>query len=149
MVHVESGFGYGVIGADLHVFPDRGPVYLLTEYRPHPTTRDNSWLIAQPSRLLSARFQIVDFTGRDQEQAELASWRDQPGPRLSARWLHAPGGQGKTRLAAQFAECSAAAGWKVVAATHGSGAILPVAESQDLRLGNATGLLLGAVSRIS
>ncbi|WP_338933178.1 tetratricopeptide repeat protein [Streptomyces netropsis] len=119
-------------------------MYLLTEYQPRASAQDqdNSWLTAQPSRLLNARFQVVDFTGRHQEEDQLATWRDKVGPRLSALWLHAPGGQGKTRLAAQFADRSAAAGWKVVAATHGPGTILPPAGSQDMRLGNATGLLL-------
>ncbi|MGW2699856.1 hypothetical protein [Streptomyces sp. NPDC001340] len=53
VVRVEAGFGYGVIGADLHVFPDRGPVYLLAEHRPAgaPADQDTAW----PSRLLNAR----------------------------------------------------------------------------------------------
>ncbi|MEU5301121.1 hypothetical protein ACH4YO_16440 [Streptomyces noursei] len=144
VVRVENGFGYGVIGADLHVFPDRGPVYLLSEYDPAagPAGRDAGWLTAQPSRLLNARFQVVDFTGRDRERAGLAAWRDGAGPRLAATWLHGPGGQGKTRLAARFAADSAAAGWKVVTATHGSGTVRPSPGSQDLRLDGAAGLLL-------
>ncbi|MFF5012940.1 tetratricopeptide repeat protein [Streptomyces sp. NPDC001165] len=146
VVRVEAGFGYGVIGADLHVFPDRGPVYLLSEHRPAgaPADQDTAWLTAQPSRLLNARFQAVDFTGRDRERAELAAWRDGDGdgPRAAALWLHGPGGQGKTRLAARFAADSAAAGWKVVTATHGSGAVQPHLGSQDLRLDGAAGLLL-------
>ncbi|MCZ0992559.1 hypothetical protein O1L44_04690 [Streptomyces noursei] len=97
VVRVENGFGYGVIGADLHVFPDRGPVYLLSEYDPAagPAGRDAGWLTAQPSRLLNARFQVVDFTGRDRERAGLAAWRDGAGPRLAATWLHGPGGSGQ------------------------------------------------------
>ncbi|MFF8423862.1 hypothetical protein ACF07Y_01710 [Streptomyces sp. NPDC016566] len=143
VVRVEGGFGYGVIGADLHVFPDRGPVYLLSEHRPAAAAdQDTAWLTAQPSRLLNARFQAVDFTGRDRERAELAAWRDGDGPRAAALWLHGPGGQGKTRLAARFAADSAAAGWKVVTATHGSGAVQPHLGSQDLRLDGAAGLLL-------
>ena len=141
VVRVESGFGYGVVDADLHVFEDRGPVYLLAEHSPHPAAH-TAWLLAQPSRLLNARFQVVAFTGRAQEQAELAGWRDAAGPRLSARWLHAPGGQGKTRLAAEFAGQSVAAGWKVVTAVHGPGSILPPPGSQDMRIGQAIGLLL-------
>jgi len=64
LVSVESGTGYGVIGADLHVWQDRGPVYLLTEYRRDPAP-DTGWLLAQPSRLLNSRFRVVDFTGRE------------------------------------------------------------------------------------
>jgi tetratricopeptide (TPR) repeat protein len=142
VVHVENGFGYGAIEADVHVFQDRGPVYLLGEHRSQRREADTEWLLEQPSRLLTAGYQVVDFTGRDQDRAALEAWRDQAGPRLSARWLHAPGGQGKTRLAAEFAAESAAAGWKVVTATHGPGAIMPPPGSQDMRLGNATGLLL-------
>ncbi|WP_445525312.1 hypothetical protein [Streptomyces cyslabdanicus] len=144
VIRVENGFGYGVVGADLHVFPDRGPIYLLSEYGPAsvPAGQDAAWLTAQPSRLLNARFQVVDFTGRDRERTALAAWRDGGGPRLSATWLHGPGGQGKTRLAAQFAADSAAAGWKVVTAAHGSGTIQSPPGSQDLRIDGASGLLL-------
>ena len=140
-VTVESGFGYGVIGADLHVFADRGPVYLLHEYRPDPEP-DSAWLLAQPSRMLNARYAIVGFTGRDQELAELAGWRDARESRLSARWLHAPGGQGKTRLANAFAHHSVNEKWKVITALHGMGSVLPPMGSQDLRLHDARGVLL-------
>lgn len=34
VVHAAGGYAYGVVGADIHVFAGRGPVYLLTEYRP-------------------------------------------------------------------------------------------------------------------
>ncbi|GAA4727174.1 tetratricopeptide repeat protein [Phytohabitans rumicis] len=139
-VRVESGFGYGVIGADLHVFADRGPVYLLQAHRPAPTP-DTAWLLAQPSRLLDARYAVVDFTGRDAELAQLSDWRA-TGPRLTARWLHAAGGQGKTRLTNEFARRSAAAGWKVVTAVHGAGTIWSPPGSEDLRLGDAAGLLV-------
>ncbi|WP_155385639.1 tetratricopeptide repeat protein [Catellatospora paridis] len=139
-VHVESGFGYGVVGADLHVFADRGPVYLLLGHRPAPTP-DTAWLLAQPSRLLDARYAVVDFTGRGAEMAQLLAWRE-TGTRLTARWLHGPGGQGKTRLANEFARQSAAAGWKVVTAVHGAGTIWSPPGSEDLRLGDAVGLLV-------
>ncbi|QUH03605.1 tetratricopeptide repeat protein [Saccharopolyspora erythraea] len=139
-VRVEGGFGYGVIGADLHVFADRGPVYVLEEYR-RSQPPDPDWLAELPSRMLNARYAVVDFTGRQDELALLRQWRD-TGPRLAARWLHAPGGQGKTRLAARFAEESLAAGWKVVTATHGPGSVLPPPGSQDLRLTGKRGLLL-------
>ncbi|MET8481864.1 tetratricopeptide repeat protein [Streptomyces clavifer] len=142
-VRVENGHGYGVIGADLHVFQDRGPVYLLSEHR-SPEEPAASWLSAQPSRLLNSRFAVVDFTERDRELDDLARWRDDNGgARLTARLLHAPGGQGKTRLAAEFAGHSARSGWKVVTATHGLGTVLPPSPGeQDLRPGNSEGLLL-------
>ncbi|MFI0779334.1 ATP-binding protein [Streptomyces sp. NPDC021212] len=131
-----------MVGADLHVFPDRGPVYLLTEHRSARPSPDDNWLTAQPSRLLNARFQVVDFTGRDRELSRLEAWRDRLGPRLSALWLHGPGGQGKSRLAAQFAARSAMAGWKIVDATHSAVTVLPPPASQDMRLESATGLLM-------
>ncbi|WDT59118.1 ATP-binding protein [Streptomyces sp. G7(2002)] len=143
-IRVESGFGYGVVGADLHVFPDRGPVYLLGEHRSAAPAPDDTWLLHQPSRMLNARYRLVDFTGRERERAELAAWRDAPGPRLSATWLHGPGGHGKSRLADEFAAESAAAGWKVVTATHGPGAVLDPGRKSgaDLRPDGARGMLL-------
>ncbi|RSO22789.1 hypothetical protein DMH15_32800 [Streptomyces sp. WAC 06725] len=141
---MESGFGYGVVGADLHVFSDRGPVYLLGEHRSAAPAPDHTWLLDQPSRMLNARHRLVDFTGREQERAELAAWRDGAGPRLSATWLHGPGGHGKSRLADEFAAESAAAGWKVITATHGPGAVLDAGPEggADLRPGGSRGLLL-------
>ncbi|MFK4067075.1 tetratricopeptide repeat protein [Streptomyces sp. NPDC029674] len=105
---------------------------------------DDSWLLDQPSRMLNARYRLVDFTGRERERAELAAWRDAPRPRLSATWLHGPGGHGKSRLADEFAVESAAAGWQVVTATHGPGAVLDAGRENgvDLRPGGARGLLL-------
>jgi len=141
-VWVTGGFGYGTIGADLHVLAHRGPVYVLSEYRRRAAARDTEWLLAQPSRLLNAAFEIVEFTGREEELARLTGWRDAASPRLSATWLHAPGGQGKTRLAAEFSARSAAAGYKVVTVTHGPGSVLEPPGSQDLRPGDAAGLLL-------
>ncbi|MFI1716841.1 tetratricopeptide repeat protein [Streptomyces litmocidini] len=140
-VRVESGYGYGVVGADLHVFQDQGPVYLLSEHQA-PALPRREWLLAQPSRLLAARLGLVEFTGRERELAELVRWRDDPSGGLSCRWMHGPGGQGKTRLSDELALRSAAAGWKCVTAVHGPGTLLPPATSQDLRTGGARGLLL-------
>jgi tetratricopeptide (TPR) repeat protein len=137
---VESGTGYGVIGADMHVFADGVPLYLLANW-PAADEADPSWLREMPSRMLNARFAVVDFTGRKDELARLCGWRE-AGPRLAIQWLHAPGGTGKTRLAAQFAAGSAAVGWKVVSAVRGPGVILPEYSSQDLRPGDAVGLIL-------
>lgn len=141
-VRAADGFAYGVIGADMHVFADRGPLYLLQQHRQKPRP-DTARLVAQPSRMLDARHAIVGFTGRDREQAELAAWRDSAGARLSARWLHAPGGQGKTRLADTFAAQSSQADWKVITATHGPGTVHPPPGSHDLSVADsAVGVLL-------
>jgi tetratricopeptide (TPR) repeat protein len=140
VVHVESGFGYGVVGADIHVFGDGVPLYLLENWSPGSAASPD-FLRELPSRMLNSRYAVVPFTGRQVELGQLREWR-QTGPRLAVRWLHGPGGQGKTRLAAEFAADSMAAGWKVVTATHGPGTVLPPPGSQDLCLGNAAGLLL-------
>ena len=139
-VRAESGHAYGAMGADIHVFGTGTPVYLLFAYRTG-TGRGSDWLRAQPSRMLDARAEVVDFTGRDAELTELTAWRDQA-PKLAVRWLHGPGGQGKTRLAARLAADSAAAGWKVVGAVHGTDTAPPASGSQDLRLEGHRGVLL-------
>ncbi|PWU54324.1 hypothetical protein DLJ47_14205 [Micromonospora sp. S4605] len=145
-VLVENGFGYGVIGADLHVFGDGRPVYLLSEAgrRPGLTLAvDDQGLPAQPSHLLNARHAVVDFTGRHGEVDDLTAWRDGGGGR-AVRWLHAPGGQGKTRLASHLAELAARDGWKVIVAEHTPARVIDVDEptSHDLRVGAARGLLM-------
>lgn len=140
VIRAENGFAYGAIGADIHVFGDGVPLYVLENWRP-VAQPDPEFLRELPSRMLNARFAVVTFTGRRDELAGLRSWL-QDGPRLAARWLHGPGGQGKTRLAAQLAQDSLAGGWKVVTATHGPGTVLPPPGSQDLRLDGTAGLLV-------
>ena len=139
-VTAENGWAYGVIGADIHVFSNGLPLYLLANWQPEqPRSRD--WLRELPSRMLNARRAVVPFTGRDDQVAELRHWRDS-GPRLAVRWLHGPGGQGKTRLVGRLAAESASAGWKVIAAFHGPDADSPEPGSQDMRLGDASGVLM-------
>lgn len=139
-VTAVGGFAYGTIGADIHVFGEGTPLYLLRQWTP-PTEPTAEWLAQQPSRMLNARFAVAPFTGRDSELAALHAWCAD-GPRRAARWLHAPGGQGKTRLADQLAQELDAQGWKVVTAVEGPGSVLPPPGSQDLRLDGAAGLLL-------
>ncbi|MCG8971459.1 tetratricopeptide repeat protein [Streptomyces sp. CL12-4] len=139
-VTAVGGFAYGVVGASVHVFGDGLPLYVLEEWRPAPNT-DPEFLRELPSRMLNARFAVVEFTGRQDELADLHRWCCD-GPRLSARWLHGPGGQGKSRLAARFAVEAVDAGWKVITATHGPGSVLPPPGSQDLRADGAAGILL-------
>lgn len=140
-IHVHSGFGYGVIGADLHVYGDGVPVYLLAVWSSAPDELDHQFLTRVPSRMLNARFAVVDFTGRDSELEELRRWRDDD-PRLAVRWLHGAGGAGKTRLACETARRARAEGWKVVTALHGPGTLLPAAGGVDLRTDDCAGLLL-------
>ncbi|MEN3539808.1 hypothetical protein AAH991_32190 [Microbispora sp. ZYX-F-249] len=145
-VWAESGFAYGVIGADLHVFGDGRPVYLLREAGGRAGLRlavDGHGLPAQPSHLLNARHAVVDFTGRNDEVGELTAWCDGGGAR-AVRWLHGPGGQGKTRLAGHLAASAADDGWKVIVAEHAPARVVDAEEqtSHDLRLGAARGLLM-------
>ncbi|MGW4895902.1 hypothetical protein ACWEQL_27150 [Kitasatospora sp. NPDC004240] len=139
-VTAAGGFAYGVIGADIHVFGDGTPLYVLERWRPSPRL-DDDWLREQPSRMLNARFAVVGFTGREQELRELREWCT-PGPRRAARWLHGPGGQGKTRLAHELAARMTELGWTVATATEGPGGVLPPPGSQDLRPDGTAGLLL-------
>ncbi|WP_143662789.1 tetratricopeptide repeat protein [Streptomyces sp. CB03238] len=139
-VRAEAGYAYGAMGADIHVFGDGTPVYLLFEHR-QVIGLDTGWLRAQPSRMLDARAEVVEFVGRETELQSLVDWRDAEGS-LAVRWLHGEGGQGKTRLAAQLAAASQETGWKVVDAVHGTETHPPVADSQDLRLDECAGTLL-------
>ncbi|MFD8785889.1 tetratricopeptide repeat protein [Kitasatospora sp. NPDC059599] len=136
-----SGFAFGTIGADIHVHGASGlPLYLLGAWQDTADT-DRDWLRKLPSRMLNARRAVVPFTGRHEELDELREWRD-GGGRLSVRWLYGPGGQGKSRLAARFADESAEAGWKVAVAVHGPDADPIEPGSQDLRPDGTAGLLL-------
>ncbi|MCO6011089.1 tetratricopeptide repeat protein [Actinoallomurus purpureus] len=93
---------------------------------------------AQPSRLLLARYELVPFAGRTEVRQKLAGWLGEQAP-VSVRLVHGPGGQGKSRLAAQFAR-EQAGRWQVWQARQP----LPTASSPQ-RLtapGEAGGLLL-------
>ena len=122
------------------MFGDGTPVYLLEVWQP-PEEVAAGWLRELPSRMLNARHEVVPFTGRAEDLDELRQWRESR-PWLAARWLYGPGGQGKTRLANQFAARSQADGWKVVVATHGPGSVLPQPGTQDLQLDGYAGLLM-------
>jgi len=67
----------------------------------------------QPSKLLAARYRVVPFTEREDELRQLAGWRDDPGLGIAVRLVHGPGGEGKSRLAAEFAVACAQSGWQV------------------------------------
>ena len=69
-----------------------------------------------PSHLLSAFSSAVNFIGRSQEIRYLESWRD--GQREQAvQVIYGPGGQGKTRLADEFARRCNHDGWDIIRAT--------------------------------
>jgi tetratricopeptide (TPR) repeat protein len=68
-----------------------------------------------PSTLLRTADRVVPFFGRQEELAWLAAWRDKADT-VSVLLIHGPGGQGKTRLAAEFAGQTAATGWRTLQA---------------------------------
>ena len=67
-------------------------------------------LARTPGSLLAAAVEAVEFTGRDTELAELTAWWDSSAG-LSVMLVAGGGGQGKTRLARQFAAQARQAGW--------------------------------------
>ncbi|MDG4809501.1 hypothetical protein O7634_22365 [Micromonospora sp. WMMD1120] len=75
------------------------------------------------AELLDARHRVVEFFGRDDERRALLEWLtvEDDRPDRAVRLIHAPGGQGKTRLADQFAETARQAGWEVVRAHRDPG----------------------------
>jgi hypothetical protein len=115
-IRVENGAAYGVISADLHVWGDGTPLYLLENWRNQATA---------PTR-------------RTSDLSKLHQWR-RDDVSFAVRWLYGPQGTGKTRLAATFASESSVDNWKVIVAAPGPGT---VPEGQDLRLGEADGVLL-------
>ncbi|MEU1720351.1 tetratricopeptide repeat protein [Nonomuraea sp. NPDC005692] len=62
--------------------------------------------------LLRARLQVVPFHGREQTLQTLQRWAGLPG--FGAHLVHGSGGQGKTRLATEFATRLRRQGWAVL-----------------------------------
>ncbi|WP_433125372.1 hypothetical protein ACQPWW_22695 [Micromonospora sp. CA-240977] len=75
------------------------------------------------AELLDARHRVVRFLGRDEEQRSLRDWLTGTGTGSdrAVQLIHAPGGQGKTRLADQVAETARQAGWEVLRAHRDPG----------------------------
>ncbi|GGP53674.1 tetratricopeptide repeat protein [Saccharothrix coeruleofusca] len=139
----------GTVEGGIHIHHHAGTRHHVLEELQVPGTPDVDWLMEQPSRLLDARSRVVPFLGRDAELRRLRQWRDQPESRLSVLLLHGPGGQGKTRLAAEFAEQSrndqatASRRWRVLqAGFHGTSTVMAPGGPVD-RTGHGTdGVLL-------
>jgi tetratricopeptide (TPR) repeat protein/transcriptional regulator with XRE-family HTH domain len=93
------------------------PLYRLEQLAGEPAGLGVEEARAQPSRMLLARYEIVPFAGRDGFLQRLSDWLRGADP-VSARLVHGPGGQGKTRLAMRFAR-GYASGWVVWQARHG------------------------------
>jgi tetratricopeptide (TPR) repeat protein len=97
---------------------------------------------AVPSLLLSAGYRVVAFTGREAELNLLTTWRDDARHRVAVRLLHASGGQGKTRVAAELAARSHTSGWVVVTGRHNSDAFGPARTSASHRRVISKGVLV-------
>ncbi|MFC8350988.1 tetratricopeptide repeat protein, partial [Streptomyces sp. NPDC057280] len=69
-------------------------------------------LVRSPAALLRARRQTVPFHGRTAQLDQLQAWSDLPV--FGALLLYGSGGQGKTRLAQQFANTLTAQRWSVL-----------------------------------
>ena len=132
--HNTAQFGgvvYAVQGGDQFVYTYRErPPYRVEPFVAEPPPAPDPLVRRAPSGLLAARYGVVPFHGRDDDLAQLRDWRDNPVPGVSVRLVHAPGGQGKTRLAAQFGGASTRAGWSVVAARHRSEVVAADADQQ-------------------
>ncbi|WP_141586123.1 tetratricopeptide repeat protein [Actinomadura sp. WMMA1423] len=103
-------------GRDMVVYGAEDP-YRLRWWRPRGSPPSAAEARAQPSLLLRVSSETVPFTGREAELAGLREWRDRRAA-LSVRLVHGPGGQGKSRLAAQAARLWSADGWTVLTALH-------------------------------
>lgn len=108
---------YAVLNGDIHI-RNGSPVYRFEriDHDVHPV--DPTTARSRPSTLLSVSREVVGFHGRDREMAELVAWRDDAEVAFSTLLLHAPGGQGKSRIAAQLARLSAQEGWTTWTAHH-------------------------------
>jgi hypothetical protein len=117
-IHAEPGSTvYAVLHGEMHI-RNGHPVY---RFEPFPLAVwpvDGARTRQEPSTLLAAENRAVASTGRNEELATLASWRDDPAPGVSVLLVHGPGGHGKTRLAAMFAIDSSEQGWTVWTSRH-------------------------------
>jgi tetratricopeptide (TPR) repeat protein len=96
----------------------------------------------KPSALLGASYQVVPFSGRTAELRSLTEWRDSPRLGQAVRLIYGPAGQGKTRLAAEFAMRSAGEGWVVAGALHGSYGKYPAVDVDRSAIQPASDLLV-------
>lgn len=117
-IEAEPGSSvYAVLHGDVHVRDGR-PVYRVAPAARDRQPVDADEALRRPSSLLLPQNRVVDFDGRRAELDRLCAWRDDPAPGISLMLLHGPGGQGKTRLAAEFTDRSVGQGWTGWEAHH-------------------------------
>ncbi|MER7485603.1 tetratricopeptide repeat protein [Streptomyces sp. NPDC126497] len=115
----SSGFGRTYVAAGDMTVHDAPAPYRLTTWSAEPPAVPPGHARARPGLLLGPGHAVVPFTGRGTELESLRRWRDDDsGPGPAVRLVHGPGGQGKSRLAAQAARLWSADGWSVLAARH-------------------------------
>ncbi|MER6196200.1 tetratricopeptide repeat protein [Streptomyces sp. NPDC001586] len=98
---------------------DQPPLYHLGPATRAPLDVDREKVREHPSQLLNPRYPQPEFVGRAALLGDLREWRDAKAA-SSALLLHGPGGQGKSRVAEEFARESREAGWTVFQVRHGS-----------------------------
>ena len=138
----KHGTVYGVMGGNQYIYLGAAPAFSIEPFPVVPPAAPSPQRRRRPSWLLAARNQVVGFTGRDEELADLTAWRDNPELGLGVRLLHGPGGQGKTRLAAELGHLSATAGWVVGLTRHQSDPVRPIGHIDAQQLTGMPGLLL-------
>ncbi|SDP64638.1 hypothetical protein SAMN04487914_1231, partial [Arthrobacter sp. ok909] len=115
---VQGGVGdvFAVKDGDLFAWTYRGdPHYRLRPAGTGPAVLSEVLARRFPSRLLAARYEVVDLVGRSEELENLRDWAWKPAG-TAVRVVYGMGGQGKTRLVARFAHDLSQVGWAVVEA---------------------------------
>lgn len=129
----SGGVVYAVQNGDQYVYIYRdSPPYRVEPFLAGSPPVSDPLVRRAPSWLLAAQHQVVPFHGRDDELVRLRDWRDTPARGVSVRLVHAAGGQGKTRLAAEFGASSARLGWTVAVGRHRSEAAAAGGADQQL-----------------
>ncbi len=125
-----TGFGRAFVSLrDMTVHEGPAP-YRLTGWSADPPALSPERARSRPSLLLRSNRSVVRFTGREPDLERLRHWRDDAScPGTAVRLVHGPGGQGKSRLAAQVALLWSADGWDVLVAHHRRDHSEPSAES--------------------
>jgi len=123
----------GVRG-DARIEHGRRPLYRVEPGALPLRTITTSEARQQPSLLLNAQYEQVEFRGRSRVLDEMRNWLVSPARPASVLLLHGPGGQGKSRLGAHFVRLSQREGWAVAQVHHGEDPAL-----SRVPLGAATG----------